>query len=69
MNYEKNDMLTATFHDSYVILNRNTYLLCIKLRTVIRHFKIISRTRNYNNNSTIQMNTIINTGETSDTTT
>ena len=43
-------MLPAIFPDIYAILNKSEYLLCTKLRIVTSHFKIISRTRNYNNN-------------------
>ena len=43
-------MLPAIFPDIYAILNKSEYLLCTKLyEYVTSHFKIISRTRNYNN--------------------
>ena len=52
-------MLTTIFPDSYAILNKSEYLLCTKLRIVISHFKIISRTRNYNNSFIINKNKFI----------
>ena len=52
MNYEKTDMLTGIFPDIWT--NRNECLLCINLSTVIRHYKIIGRTRKYNYSSTIK---------------
>ena len=56
MNYKKTDMLRAIFPDSCASININEYLLCINLSTVglIRHCKIISRTRKYNYSSTIK---------------
>ena len=44
----KTDMLTAIFSDSCASINRNKYVLCINLSTVIRLYKILSSTRNYN---------------------
>ena len=45
-------MLTAIFPDSCTSINRFEYLLCTNLSTVIRLYKIISRTRKYNYSST-----------------
>ena len=61
-------MLPAIFPDIYAILNKSEYLLCTKLRMVTSHFKIISRTRNYNNSFIINKNKFIHAGESSDTT-
>ena len=52
-------MLPAIFPDIYAILNKSEYLLCTKLRIVTSHFKIISRTRNYNNSFIINKNKFI----------
>ena len=52
-------MLPAIFPDIYAILNKSEYLLCTKLRIVTSHFKIISRTRNYNNSFIINKNKCI----------
>ena len=52
-------MLTAIFPDSCAILDKREYLLCIKVRIVISYFKIISRTRNYNNSFIINKNKFI----------
>ena len=47
-------MLTGIFPDICASINRNECLLCINLSTVIRHYKIIGRTRKYNYSSTIK---------------
>ena len=54
-------MLTAIFPDSYATLNKIEHLLCTKRRIVdlLCHFKILSRTRNYNNSSIINKNKFI----------
>ena len=52
-------MLPAIFPYIYAILNKSEYLLCTKLGIVTSHFKIISRTRNYNNSFIINKNKFI----------
>ena len=54
-------MLTAIFPDSCAILNKIEHLLCTKRRIVdlLCHFKILSRTRNYNNSFIINKNKFI----------